>query len=66
VEHFRGGDYAGGKREASRALEDAYHTGTMRTIGGANFQQQDLENIASSATVAPPANQLLVHAGNTV
>lgn len=62
---FRGGDYDQGNREAWRALEDAHRTGRIRSIGVSNFQQHDLENILSSATVAPHVNQLLVHAGNT-
>jgi diketogulonate reductase-like aldo/keto reductase len=62
---FRGGDYAEGNREAWRALEDAYKAGKIRAIGVSNFQQQDLENILGACTVAPHANQLLVHAGNT-
>lgn len=62
---FRGGDYAEGNREAWRALEDAYGAGKLRSIGVSNFQQNDVENILSSATVAPHVNQLLVHAGNT-
>ena len=62
---FRGGDYAEGNREAWRALEDAHEAGKIRAIGVSNFQQQDLENILGSCTVAPHANQLLVHAGNT-
>ncbi|MGI5328761.1 aldo/keto reductase [Actinomadura nitritigenes] len=62
---FRGGDYAEGNREAWRALEDAHKEGKLRSIGVSNFEQQDLENILGSCTVAPHANQLLVHAGNT-
>jgi diketogulonate reductase-like aldo/keto reductase len=62
---FRGGDYAEGNREAWRALEDAHRAGRIRAIGVSNFQQQDLENVLGSCTVAPHANQLLVHAGNT-
>jgi diketogulonate reductase-like aldo/keto reductase len=62
---FRGGDYAEGNREAWRALEDAHKAGKIRAIGVSNFQQQDLENVLGSCTVAPHANQLLVHAGNT-
>jgi diketogulonate reductase-like aldo/keto reductase len=62
---FRGGDYAEGNREAWRALEDAHRTDRIRSIGVSNFQQQDLENILSSAAVVPHVNQLLVHAGNT-
>jgi diketogulonate reductase-like aldo/keto reductase len=62
---FRGGDYAEGNREAWRALEDAHRAGKIRAIGVSNFQQQDLENILGSCTLAPHVNQLLVHAGNT-
>ncbi|MEU1529808.1 aldo/keto reductase [Streptomyces fagopyri] len=62
---FRGGDYAEGNREAWRALEEAHQAGKIRSIGVSNFQQHDLENILSSATVVPHVNQLLVHAGNT-
>ena len=62
---FRGGDYAQGNREAWRALEDAHKAGKIRAIGVSNFQQSDLENILTGATVTPHVNQLLVHAGNT-
>ncbi len=62
---FRGGDYAEGNREAWRALEDAHKAGKLRTIGVSNFQERDLANILSSATVTPHVNQLLVHIGNT-
>ncbi|SMC62764.1 aldo/keto reductase [Papillibacter cinnamivorans] len=54
-----------GNREAWRALEDAYKAGKLRAIGVSNFQKADLDNILSSCTVAPMANQLLVHASNT-
>ncbi|MBB3663817.1 diketogulonate reductase-like aldo/keto reductase [Prauserella sediminis] len=62
---FRGGDYAEGNRAAWRALEEAYRSGRIRSIGVSNFQQKDLENILDNCTVAPHVNQLLVHAGNT-
>lgn len=62
---FRGDDYAEGNREAWRALEDAYGTGRIRSIGVSNFLRSDLENILGSCTVAPQVNQLLVHVGNT-
>ncbi len=54
-----------GNKEAWRALEDAYKAGKLRAIGVSNFEKEDLENILSSCTVAPMANQLLVHASNT-
>ncbi len=62
---FRGGDYSEGNREVWRALEDAYKAGKLRSIGVSNFLREDLENILSSAAVAPHVNQLLVHVGNT-
>ncbi len=62
---FRGGDYAEGNRAAWRALEEAYETGRLRSIGVSNFLQKDLENILDGGTVVPHVNQLLVHAGNT-
>jgi diketogulonate reductase-like aldo/keto reductase len=62
---FRGGDYAEGNREAWRALEDAHQAGKIRAIGISNFEQHDIENILTGATVTPHVNQLLVHAGNT-
>ncbi|MGW3294254.1 aldo/keto reductase [Streptomyces xiamenensis] len=62
---FRGGDYAEGNRQAWRALEGAHRAGKIRAIGVSNFQEHDLENILSAATVVPHVNQLLVHAGNT-
>ena len=62
---FRGDDYFEGKREAWRALEDAYKTGKLRSIGISNFKQEDIENILSSCTEKPMVNQLLVHVSNT-
>lgn len=62
---FRGGDYAEGNRQAWRALEDAYKSGKLRSVGVSNFEQRDLENILQACTVAPQVNQLLVHVGNT-
>ncbi|AZG45379.1 aldo/keto reductase [Gordonia insulae] len=62
---WRGGDYADGNREAWRALEDAYQAGKLRSIGVSNFEQNDLDNILATSTVAPHVNQILVHAGNT-
>lgn len=62
---FRGGDYAEGNRQAWRALEEAYRAGKFRSIGVSNFEQRDIENLLSTATVTPQVNQILVHAGNT-
>jgi diketogulonate reductase-like aldo/keto reductase len=54
-----------GNKEAWRALEDAYKSDKLRAIGVSNFKEEDLDNILSSCTVAPMANQLLVHVSNT-
>ncbi len=62
---FRGGDYADGNREAWRALEEAYKAGKLRAIGVSNFEKKDIDNLLSGCTVAPMANQLLVHVSNT-
>jgi diketogulonate reductase-like aldo/keto reductase len=62
---FRGGDYAQGNLQAWKALEEAHQAGKLRAIGVSNFLQSDLDNILQHGTVAPHANQILVHAGNT-
>ena len=63
---FRAGEhFFAGNREAWRALEDAYKAGKLRAIGVSNFEQEDLDNILESCTVAPMVNQVLAHVGNT-
>lgn len=62
---FRGGDYSEGNLAAWRAFEDAHRAGKLRSIGVSNFLEADLENILSTSSIAPHANQILVHAGNT-
>lgn len=62
---FRGRDYSEGNRAAWRALEEAYQAGKLRAIGVSNFLNEDIDSILETATVAPHANQLLVHVGNT-
>ncbi|AMS04788.1 aldo/keto reductase [Acidipropionibacterium acidipropionici] len=62
---FRGGDYAEGNLQPWRALEEAHQAGKIRAIGVSNFLEPDLENILQHGTVAPHANQVLAHAGNT-
>lgn len=63
---FRAGEhFFEGNREAWRALEDAYKAGKLRAIGVSNFEQEDLDNILASCTVAPMVNQVLAHVGNT-
>lgn len=60
-----GGHFFEGNREAWCALEDAYKAGKLRAIGVSNFEQEDLDNILTSCTVAPMVNQVLAHIGNT-
>lgn len=63
---FREGDrFAEGNRQAWRALEDAHKAGKIRAIGLSNFQEADIDNILSSATVPPTVNQILAHISNT-
>lgn len=63
---FRAGEhFFAENREAWRALEDAYKAGKLRAIGVSNFEQEDLDNILESCTVAPMVNQVLAHVGNT-
>lgn len=62
---FRGGSYDEGNLAAWQALEEAQRAGKVRAIGVSNFLEADLQNILDHAEVAPQANQLLVHAGNT-
>ncbi len=57
--------YLEGNREAWRALEDAYRAGTLRAIGGSNFEKPDIENIIESGSVQPMVNRILSHIGNT-
>lgn len=52
-------------RAVWRALEDAYEAGRVRAIGLSNFEEADIENILSSARIAPMVNQILAHASNT-
>ncbi len=54
-----------GNKEAWRALEDAYKAGKLRAIGVSNFVEEDLDNILSTCTVKPMANQMLAHITNT-
>ena len=65
MEYQEADPYFEGNREAWRALEDAYTSGKLRAIGVSNFEKEDLENIASSCTVAPMVNQILAHISNT-
>lgn len=63
---FRDGEhYFEGNREAWRALEQAYQAGKLRAIGVSNFEAADLDNLLENGSIAPMANQILAHVGNT-
>ncbi|MCM1228077.1 MAG: aldo/keto reductase [Clostridium sp.] len=64
-EFHNGNLYSDGNREAWRALEDAYKAGKLRAIGISNFEKNDIDNILTECSIAPMANQLLVHVSNT-
>jgi diketogulonate reductase-like aldo/keto reductase len=57
--------YFEGNREAWRALEEAYKTGKLRSIGLSNFEKEDIDNILTSCSVKPMVNQILAHISNT-
>ncbi len=57
--------YDQGNLEAWRALEDAVKAGKLRSIGVANFEQSDIDNLLAGCTIRPVINQLLVHISNT-
>jgi len=54
-----------GNAEAWRALEEAHRDGKLRAIGVSNFERSDIENLLTNGSVAPMANQVLAHVGNT-
>ncbi len=63
---YRGDNrYFEGNREVWRALEEAYKEGKLRSIGLSNFEKADIENILTSCSVKPMANQILAHISNT-
>lgn len=65
AEYLKDDRYFEGNREAWRALEEAYNSGKLRSIGVSNFQKEDIENILESCTVKPVVNQILAHISNT-
>ncbi|WP_159612351.1 aldo/keto reductase [Glutamicibacter sp. JC586] len=64
-DQFRDGDNAEGNLAAWNALEVAYRSGKIRSIGVSNFLEKDIENLIGKAEIAPQVNQILLHAGNT-
>ncbi len=57
--------YDEGNLEAWKALEDAVKAGKLRSIGVANFEKDDIDNLLAGCTISPVINQLLVHISNT-
>jgi diketogulonate reductase-like aldo/keto reductase len=57
--------YFEGNREAWRALEEAYKSGKLRSIGLSNFEKLDIDNILQSCSIKPMVNQILAHISNT-
>jgi diketogulonate reductase-like aldo/keto reductase len=57
--------YFEGNREAWKALEEAYKTGKLKSIGLSNFEKADIDNILNGCTIKPMVNQILAHISNT-
>ena len=51
--------------EVWRALEDAYKSGKVKSIGVSNFHAEDLQNIIDNCNIKPMVNQVLSHIGQT-
>ena len=63
---FREGNhYYAGNLEAWKVLEEYQQTGKIRSIGVANFEPEDLQNILDECQVKPVINQVLCHISNT-
>ncbi len=48
-----------------KALEEAYQSGLIKSIGVSNFDQDDLQNIFDHCDVKPMVNQIIYHIGKT-
>jgi len=48
-----------------KALEDAYLSGKVKSIGVSNFLMDDLQNILDDCRIKPMVNQILLHIGET-
>ena len=62
---FRRANYDKENRAIWRAFEEYYAAGKFKAIGVSNFLQADLKNILDNCKVAPHANQILLHVGET-
>lgn len=56
--------YYEGNVAAWRALEDAYKSGKLKSIGVSNFEEADLKNLMDNCEVKPMVNQILAHITN--
>lgn len=65
TDYHNGEHYFEGNLEAWRAMEEAVNAGKLKSIGLANFEEIDLDNILANCTVKPIVNQVLCHIGNT-
>ena len=54
-----------GNREAWKAMEEANRAGSLKAIGVANFEQDDLEDLFEHGEIKPMVDQVLCHIGNT-
>lgn len=63
---FREGDhYYEGNLAAWKAMEKYQKAGKIRSLGVANFEAEDLQNILEHGSVKPVVNQVLCHITNT-
>lgn len=63
---FRGARrYFKENKEVWKALEDAYLSGKVKSIGVSNFLIDDLLNILEDCRIKPMVNQILLHIGET-
>ena len=52
---------SGNIHEIYRAMEDVYQTGELKSIGVANFLDENYKNLLNSARVVPAVNQVETH-----
>lgn len=57
--------YFEGNIDVWKALEEAYQSGLIKSIGVSNFDQDDLQNIFDHCDVKPMVNQIIYHIGKT-
>lgn len=65
TDYHSGNHYFKGNLEAWRAMEEAVNEGKLKSIGLANFEEIDLDNILEHCAIKPVVNQVLCHIGNT-